>query len=194
LVGLPNNFGGSVPKLKRLQMSWCADLRMLPDSIGLLTELEHLVLSNCGEYDVFINHRGPDVKKTFVAHLCAAFISYGIRFFLDAKDIRYADPVFEDIDKALKGARVHVAIFSKGYAESKNCLEELCAMLKSKQRIIPVFYDVEAENLRRPEDGPYKEAFEKHRRCGMTENIPIWKETLQQVANFRAFQMDEVNG
>jgi hypothetical protein len=183
-----------VPKLKRLQMSWCADLRMLPNSIGLLTELEHLVLSNCGEYDVFINHRGPDVKKTFVAHLCAALISYGIRFFLDAKDIRYAEPIFEEIDKALKGARVHVAIFSKGYAESKNCLEELCAMLKSKQRIIPVFYDVEAEILRRPEYGPYKEVFEKHRRCGMTENIPIWKEALQQVANFRAFRMDEVNG
>jgi hypothetical protein len=150
--------------------------------------------SKYGEYDVFINHRGPDVKKTFVAHLYAAMSSWGIRPFLDAEDIRYAVPVFEEIDKALKGVCVHVAIFSKGYAESKYCLEELCAMLKSEQRIIPVFYDVEAENLRRPEDGPYKEAFEKHRKRKRTEKIPIWKEALHKVADYRAFRMDEVNG
>ena len=147
-----------------------------------------------GEYDVFINHRGPDVKKAFVAHLYEALSSRGIRAFLDAEDIGYAVPVFEEIDKALKGACVHVAIFSKGYAESIYCLEELCAMLKSKRRIIPVFYDVEAGNLRRPEDGPYQEAFKKHQKRGRTEKIPIWKEALHKVADYRAFRMDEVNG
>ena len=147
-----------------------------------------------GEYDVFINHRGPDVKKAFVAHLYEALSSWGIRAFLDAEDIGYAVPVFEEIDKALKGACVHVAIFSKGYAESIYCLDELCAMLKSKGRIIPVFYDVEAGNLRRPEDGPYQEAFKKHQKRGRTEKIPIWKEALHKVADYRAFRMDEVNG
>ena len=148
------------------------------------------------KYDVFINHRGPDVKKTFVAHLYAALKSWAIEIqpFLDAEDIRYGHHVFEDIDKALKDARVHVAIFSKGYAESIYCLDELCAMLKSEQRIIPVFYDVEAGNLRRPEDGPYKEAFEKHEKRGRTEKIPRWKEALHKVADYRAFRMDEVNG
>ena len=148
------------------------------------------------EYDVFINHRGPDVKKTFVAHLYAALSSWGIKIrpFLDAKDIRCGHHVFEKIDKALKGACVHVAIFSKGYAESMYCLDELCAMLKSERRIIPVFYDVEAANLRRPENGPYKEAFKKHRERGRIEKIPRWKEALHKVADYRAFRMDEVNG
>ena len=146
------------------------------------------------EYDVFINHRGPDVKKTFVAHLYAALSSCGIRPFLDAEDIRYALPVFEEIDKALKGACVHVAIFSKRYAESKYCLEELCAMLESERRIIPVFYHVEAGHLRRPEDGPFNNAFKKHRKRGRTEKISRWKEALHKVADYRAFGMDEVNG
>ena len=49
LVELPNNFGGNVPKLKRLELEECEHLRMLPDSIGLLTKLEHLDLCNCWE-------------------------------------------------------------------------------------------------------------------------------------------------
>jgi hypothetical protein len=150
--------------------------------------------SKSGEYDVFINHRGPDVKKTFVAHLYAALSSWGFRPFLDAEDIQYAEQVFDKIDKALEGACVHVAIFSKGYAKSIYCLDELCAMLKSGRRIIPVFYDVEAGDLRRPEVGLYREAFEKHQERGRTEKIPIWKEALHKVADFRAFRMDEVNG
>ena len=48
LVGLPNNFGKSVPKLKRLEMNTCgSSLKTLPDSIRLLTELEHLDLRDC---------------------------------------------------------------------------------------------------------------------------------------------------
>ena len=152
--------------------------------------------SKSREYDVFINHRGPDVKKTFVAHLYAALNNWGIKCqpFLDAEDIRYGHDVFEEIDKALKGACVHVAIFSKGYAESIYCLDELCAMLESERRIIPVFYDIEAANLRRPDDGPYMEAFIKHKKRGRTEKISRWKEALHKVADYRAFRMDEVNG
>ena len=148
------------------------------------------------EYDVFINHRGPDVKKTFVAHLYAALSSWGIniRPFLDAEDIPYGQDVFEEIDKALKGVCVHVAIFSKGYAESIYCLDELCVMLESKQPIIPVFYDVEAANLRRPIDGPFKDAFIKHEERGRTEKILRWKEALRKVVDYRVFRMDEVNG
>jgi hypothetical protein len=113
---------------------------------------------SCG-MQVFINHRGPDVKKAFVVHLNGALKRDGFRPFLDAKSIGQGRHVFKSIDKALKGACVHVAVFSKRYAESKYCLNELCDMLKSDQVILPVFYGVNPEDLRWIDNGPFKEGF-----------------------------------
>ena len=45
------------------------------------------------------------------------------------------------------------------------CLNELCDMLASEKPVIPVFYDVEPENLRRTDVGPFAEAFEERARC-----------------------------
>lgn len=47
LVGLPNNFGRSVPKLKTLEMRFCQNLKTLPNSIGGLVGLKLLHLSHC---------------------------------------------------------------------------------------------------------------------------------------------------
>ena len=47
LVGHPNNFGISAPKLKRLELSRCSNLKMLLNSIGLLAHLVVLDLNGC---------------------------------------------------------------------------------------------------------------------------------------------------
>ena len=150
--------------------------------------------SKAHQYDVFINHRGPDVKRTFVAHLDAALRRNGFRPFLDAKEIEKGRHVFNSIDKALKDACVHVAIFSKGYAESKYCLNELCDMLKSGKDILPIFYHVKPEDLRWIENGPFKEGFEKHIKRGRVEEVEKWQKALLQIVDYRGFRLDEVNG
>lgn len=146
------------------------------------------------KYDVFINHRGPDVKKTFVAHLNDAFCKAGFHPFLDAKSIGQGRHVFNSIDEALRGACVHVAVFSKRYAESKYCLQELLDMLQSNQVILPVFYDVEPQHLRQIESGPFAKGFQKHRRRGRHKEIKKWEHALRTLADYRGFRKDEVNG
>ena len=49
LEELGENVGQSIPKLKRLVFNCCEKLRRLPDSIGHLTDLEHLDLDSCSE-------------------------------------------------------------------------------------------------------------------------------------------------
>ena len=61
-VGLPNNFGRSVPKLKRLEMSGCSNLKTLPNSIVRLTELEHWDLSRCVSLTTLPNSIGGLVR------------------------------------------------------------------------------------------------------------------------------------
>jgi hypothetical protein len=99
-------------------------------------------------HDVFISHRGPDVKKGFASHLYRRLLSYGLRVFLDQPELQRGDYFTHQIHDAIRSASVHVAIFSSGYADSNWCLDELVQMLDSKTPIIPVFYGVKPAELR----------------------------------------------
>ncbi|CAM6061762.1 unnamed protein product [Sphagnum tenellum] len=145
-------------------------------------------------YDVFLNHRGPDVKTTFVAHLYEALCKAGFHPFLDVKSLVKGRHAFKSIDEALNSVRVHVAVFSKGYAESKYCLNELCDMLKSGKLIFPIFLDVEPEHLTRPRHGPFATGFRKHMKRGRQDDIKRWEKALFEVANLTGFRLNEVNG
>lgn len=114
-------------------------------------------------YDVFISHRGPDVKNTFAAHLYRRLLDHGLQVFLDKPELLEGRPIPPQIHAAIEVASVHIAIFSPGYADSKWCLAELVLMLESKATILPVFYKVEPYELRwTAKDGAYAEALRRH--------------------------------
>ncbi|CAK9220124.1 unnamed protein product [Sphagnum troendelagicum] len=147
-----------------------------------------------GRFDVFLNHRGPDVKQNFVAHLHEALQEAGCRPFLDKKSLEKGQDGQEKIYEALGCASVHVAIFSEHYADSDYCLDELCAMLKSEKLIIPVFYDVSPSDLRCEDpDGPYTKALKIHGRRSASE-VKKWKDALRMAAKLNGFKLDDYNG
>lgn len=80
-------------------------------------------------YIVFLYHHRPDVGNTFASYLSRSLISRGLRI------------------GTIETASVYIAIFSKDYAKSSSCLNELLIILKSGTPIIPVFYDVEPSDL-----------------------------------------------
>lgn len=149
-----------------------------------------LDMQKLAHFDVFLNHRGPDVKKTFVSHLDVALRRVGRDPFLDVESLVEGHHAFDSIHHALVGVQVHVAIFSPGYAESKYCLNELCDMLASKKPLIPVFYKVEPENLRWPENekGPFAKAFIHHMESGRKWDVERWKGALKEAANITGFK------
>eukprot|EP00253_Pinus_taeda_P025552 PITA_25552 len=100
-------------------------------------------------YDVFINHRGADVKKTFASSLYYFLRFCGLRVFLDKEEMQQGEELTSQIEAAIATASVHVAILSPAYAESKWCLDELVSMMNSGKPIIPVFYGIKPADLRR---------------------------------------------
>ncbi|CAM6077883.1 unnamed protein product [Sphagnum tenellum] len=144
-------------------------------------------------FDVFLNNRGPDVKGSFAAHLHQALQEAGCRPFLDKPDLEKGQPGQKKIHEPLRCASVHVAIFSKHYADSDYYLDELCAMLESKKLIIPVFYDVSRSVLRCEDpDGPYTKALNIHGRSA--SEVKKWKDALHTAAKLNGFKLDDYNG
>ena len=136
---------------------------------------------------MFLNHRGPGMKAGFVTHLHEALTSAGWNAFLDKKCLVKGKQAFECIDAALEVAKVHVAVVSRRYAESKHCLNELAAMVRSGKPVIPVFYDVEPAALRRVQDGPFAAAFRKHRARETAQQVQEWADALGKLADITGF-------
>ena len=109
---------------------------------------DHDPSASASSYDIFLNHRGPDVKNTFASYLYRRLVQQGLRVFLDRSELKEGLNFNSQIQAAIRTASVHVAIFSPRYAESKWCLDELLQMFESGAPIIPVFYHVKPGELR----------------------------------------------
>ncbi|CAL5405810.1 unnamed protein product [Camellia sinensis] len=98
--------------------------------------------------DVFINHRGTDTKRTVASLLYDHLVRLNLRPFLDNKNMKPGDKLFDKIDSAILGCKLGIAVFSPRYCESYFCLHELALIMESKKKVIPIFCDVKPSELR----------------------------------------------
>ncbi|XP_059069222.1 disease resistance protein Roq1 isoform X2 [Cryptomeria japonica] len=145
-------------------------------------------------FDVFINHRGPDVKHTLALQLHKSLTDLGLKVFLDSEEMELGEAFPCTVHDAICSSLVHIAIFSKRYAESAWCLAELDLMLHTKCKIIPVFYDVAPLHLRHIEKGVYAESFFKHKEKGRyLSKLEQWKQSLHTVSFISGYEPNENN-
>ncbi|XP_062093973.1 probable 2' cyclic ADP-D-ribose synthase BdTIR [Humulus lupulus] len=98
--------------------------------------------------DIFINHRGIDTKKTSAGLLHYHLSGLGFSSFLDSKNMKPGDNLYDKIDAGIRGCKIGVAVFSPRYCESPFCLHELALLMETRKRVIPVFCDVKPSELR----------------------------------------------
>ncbi|XP_059654451.1 disease resistance protein RUN1-like [Cornus florida] len=114
-------------------------------------------------YDVFLSFSGLDTRKKFTGHLLAALDQHGFYTFRDDTKLQRGEEVGPGSLKAIEKSRVSVIVFSKNYASSEWCLDELVKIMDCKtilnQIVIPIFYDVEPSNVQSQSDC-YAEASE----------------------------------
>ncbi|KAJ0794693.1 putative TIR domain, P-loop containing nucleoside triphosphate hydrolase [Helianthus annuus] len=140
------------------------------------------------QYDVFLSFSGEDTRKNFVDHLYAALEQHGIHTFKDDERLKQGKNINNQLLKSIEESKLFIIVFSKNYASSSWCLNELVKIMecqKSNDQIAyPVFYDVDPSDVRK-QRGPVGEALAKHN----NKEIGKWREALTEAANLSGWDL-----
>ena len=146
-------------------------------------------------YDAFLSFRGVDTRKNFTGHLFKALVANGINTFKDDEELETGGVIAEALIQAMEESKVFFVIFSRNYAYSKWCLNELVKIMECKKakerRVVPIFYDVDPSEVRR-QSGRYGKAFAYHQKEAdqekMTE-IQKWRTALTEAGNLAGYDL-----
>ncbi|KAK9277693.1 hypothetical protein L1049_007240 [Liquidambar formosana] len=139
-------------------------------------------------YDVFLSFRCEDTRTRFTDHLYAALKRHGFRTYDD--ELERGEAIGPELLKAIENSRFSIIIFSRNYASSTRCLDELAHIIKCRkelgQTVLPIFYDVEPSDVRKQKRS-FEEAFAGHeeRFKEEMEKLERWRDALRQAANLK---------
>ncbi|XP_073268709.1 disease resistance protein RPV1-like, partial [Populus alba] len=142
---------------------------------------------NC-KYQVFLSFRGEDTRKNFTDHLYTALVQAGIHTFRDDNEIRRGENIDFELQKAIQQSKISIIVFSKDYASSRWCLDELVMIMERKRNadciVLPVFYDVDPSQVGR-QTGSFSAAFVEHEKSfnEEMERVNGWRIALKEVAD-----------
>ncbi|XP_028770177.1 TMV resistance protein N-like [Neltuma alba] len=146
-------------------------------------------------YDVFLNFRGEDTRHSFIGTLNKELNRKGVHTFFDDKEIGIGDEITPTLLKAIRESRMAITVFSKEYASSTFCLNELVQIhqcIKKNGRLVwPIFYDVEPSEVRH-QRGKYGQALATHRQNSRAdeEKMKSWKHALHEIADLKGSSCD----
>jgi len=118
-------------------------------------ELEELLDSpkERRKYEVFLSFRGDDTRASFISHLTSSLQNAGIIVFKDDQSVPRGFSISTSLQRGIEGSRISIIVFSKNYADSPWCMQELIQILEcyrtTGQVVLPVFYDVYPSDVRR---------------------------------------------
>lgn len=101
------------------------------------------------------------------------------------------DEIGEALAEAIQDSRISLVVFSKNYATSKWCLNELLKILECKklhgQVVIPVFYNTGTSEVRN-QTGSYEKPFSHYEieainNESFANTVSEWRAALAEAAN-----------
>ncbi|GAU43039.1 hypothetical protein TSUD_329370 [Trifolium subterraneum] len=143
-------------------------------------------------YDVFLSFCDKDTADSFASYLYTALTVAGVVVFRDGDNLSNQDQApSNSVLHAIESSRISIVIFSKKYADSTWCLQELDKIMecyKTKgQKVVPVFYDVNPSSVLHQE-GMLGEAFKD-----LKQRILNKDEFLRELGNISGFTVDSRN-
>ncbi|XP_039161246.1 disease resistance protein RPV1-like [Eucalyptus grandis] len=174
-----------LPTSPNKRMLW-KDKKIRQGFQGAIGESSHTY-----RYDVFLSFRGKDTRNGFTSYLHEELKQSGIAAFMDEEELGKGEEIAPPILRAIGESRISIVVFSKNYASSSWCLDELVRIVECRdtmgQIVWPVFYKVDPSDVRRHR-GRYGEALIHHEERlksngGDSEKVKRWRKTLTKAAN-----------
>ncbi|XP_048133486.1 disease resistance protein RUN1-like [Rhodamnia argentea] len=149
-------------------------------------------------YHVFLSFRGPDVRDSFLSHFYAGLDQRGIHTFVDSEELRKGEQISPALMKVIEESRIAVIVFTKNYASSPWCLEELAKIMECKEqrdlKVFPLFYKVEPREVRTPRKS-YRKAMATHESKSGKDSgkVKRWKKALLDAGSLSGWEFHKGN-
>ncbi|KAL4579996.1 hypothetical protein LXL04_016168 [Taraxacum kok-saghyz] len=141
------------------------------------------------KYDVFLSFRGRDTRTNFIDHLYYALQQKGIKTYKDDQRINKGRRIWDELMGSIENSKFYIIVFSKSYASSSWCLNELIKIMEchktTSHTAYPVFYDVEPSEIRN-QSGAVGEAFAVHEN---EETTGKWRKALKEAADLAGWEL-----
>ncbi|GKD20257.1 disease resistance protein RUN1 isoform X1 [Tanacetum coccineum] len=141
------------------------------------------------KYDVFLSFSGVDTRRTFIDHLYIALQQHGIHTFKDDERLEKGKRINDELLESIEDSRFYIIVFSKNYASSSWCLNELVRIMEcqktNQHTAYPVFYDVDPSEVRK-QQGRVLEALSIHKN---ELEVGKWREALKEAANLSGWDL-----
>ncbi|XP_016169825.1 TMV resistance protein N isoform X2 [Arachis ipaensis] len=140
------------------------------------------------KHDVFLSFRGTDTRNNFIDHLYHNLIRKGVFAFKDNERLQKGESISSQLLQAIRDSRVSIIVFSRDYAASTWCLDEMATIAQCKkefgQKVFSVFYDVDPSDVRK-QSGVYGDAFASHTKRFQKDlsKVKRWKRAMTDLAN-----------
>ncbi|XP_042484496.1 disease resistance protein RPV1-like [Macadamia integrifolia] len=148
----------------------------------------------CSNHDVFLSLRDEDTCKNFTDHLYTALVRRGINTFRDDDELRRGEDITLELLRAIEKSRISIIVFSRNYASSRWCLDELVKIIECReticQMVLPIFFDVDLSDVWK-QSGIFGEVFarlEKRFKVEM-EKVDRWRRALKEAVNLSRWDL-----
>ena len=108
----------------------------------------------------------------------------GINTFTDEK-LPIGEEIPAELLEAIESSRVSIIVFSKNYASSTWCLDELIKILECRKKgqfVLPIFYEINPSVVRK-QKRKFGKALVKHEQEFNMNKVQIWRVALEEAGN-----------
>jgi hypothetical protein len=147
-------------------------------------------------HDVFLSFRGEDTRFGFTSHLYQALCDKGFNTFID-DNLHRGEEISKELLETIESSMISIVVFSKNYASSTWCLDELVKIVECRknngQLVLPVFYKVDPSEVRK-QDRDFGVALAKHEENfkNNMDKVQSWRTTLNEVGCLSGWHYDNV--